>query len=216
MATKQNQYLRNDTQVAALAREFVQNATAVDNVRGTYLRILVAHALQELSKSQLKRYSTATALASVETVHTHLYAVVLEAVTTDDVRAEPGLDAGERRRRTSERNRRTTFARSSKSELANFVKAGGRLDQLTPETVTRDALRDVIRAARAGPASVPERFEHYADRVETALRSFMEQDADAAREAAESLRHRLAVLIKPPKRMTGTRRVGDMTLHAEQ
>lgn len=215
MATKQNPYLRNDTQVAQLAREFVQNATAVDNVRGTYLRILVAHALQELSRSQLKRYSTATALASVETVHAHLYAVVLEAVTTDDVRAEPGLEAGERRRRTAERNRRTTFARSSKSELANFVKAGGRLDQLTPETVTRDTLRDVIRAARAGPASVPERFTTLADRLETTLRSYVEQDAEAAREALDDLRHRLQAVVTPPKRMTGTRKVKDLTLHAE-
>lgn len=215
MVAKTN-YLATDAQVATLTREHVQNAQGAATGQETFLRILLAHSLRELSKGQHKRHSAAEALASVETAYAHLYAIVLEAVTTPDLTADnPDLDKAEKRRRAQERNRRSGFARSSKSELATFVKLGGRLVTLEPATVTRDILRAFIKSARAGPASAPERVEAAATRLENVLRELAAEDLSAAKDALDDLRHRLQAVVTPPKRMTGTRRVGDITLRAE-
>lgn len=212
---KKTDYLATDAQVASLARDYVQSATGAENARGTFLRILVAHSLREFSRSQMKRHTQAEQLACVETAHAHLYQVVLEAVTTPEIQADAEVDVDERRRRTLERNRRTTFARTSKSALAGYVKAGGKLASLDPSTVTRDTLTQFVRSAREGPASAPERFDAAKTRLEKALRDLLEQDPVAAREAFDTLQHELQAIVTPPKRMTGTRKVGGITLHAE-
>lgn len=214
MPSKTN-YLATDAQVASLAKDYVQNASGVESARGTYLKIHLAHALQEIAKGTAKRHTAAETLAAVETTHARLYAVVLEAVTTPDIAKAEDLSPEESRRRAQERNRRSAFARSSRSELANFIKLGGRLLTLTPETVTRDALRQFIRTARAGPASIHDRLEAAVKRTETILREMTEEDADAARNALDDLQHRLQAVVTPPKRMTGRRKVGNITLTAE-
>jgi hypothetical protein len=224
-------YLATDEQVASLAKDYVKNAEGAENARGTYLRILVAHSLRELHKSSHKRYSTAEALGAVEAAHTHLYAIVVEATLTPDVMPEPGASDEERRRRTTERNRRTTFARSSKSALVGFIKAGGRLATLTPAEVNRDALTRFARAAREGPKTLQERFEGLAERLAekdptlargvvgelhvNLLKQLMKEDPEAGREAVEGLQVELEAILTPPRRMTGKRKVGSLTLHAE-
>jgi hypothetical protein len=209
-------YLATDEQVAALAKEYVASATSAENARGTYLRILLAHALRELHKGSHKRHTAAEALGAIETAHSHLYTVVTEATLTPDVTPDPDASDVERRRRTQERNRRTNFARSSKSDLTNFVKAGGRLVTLTPETVSRDELRRFARAAREGPKALPDRVASAVERLETLVRQLMEQDPDGAREVVEGLQLELQTIVTPPKRMAGKRKVGNITLHAEQ
>jgi hypothetical protein len=211
----QKGYLATDTQVATLARDYVTNANGAEQARGTYLRILVAHSLRELSKSSSKRVTTAEALGAVETAHAHLYAVVVEATLTPDVAPDPEASDEERKRRTQERNRRTTFARTSKSALVGFIKAGGRLVTLTPEDVTRDALTHFARAAREGPATLPDKVRATADRLGTLLKQLAEEDPEAARELVDALSTDMQVIVSPPKRMTGTRKVGNITLTAE-
>lgn len=238
-------YLASDEQVASLAKEYVTSATGAETARGTYLRILLAHSLRELHRGSHKRHTAAEALGAVETAHAHLYAVVVEATLTPDVTPDPNLSDEERRRRTQERNRRTNFARSSKSEIAGFIKAGGRLVTLTPETITRDTLRQFSRAAREGPKSLPERVTAAVDRLASLSEQLMEedpkttakaapktiahigevlavfvqrladQDADAARGAVTDLQVELQAIVSPPRRMTGKRKVGGLTLHAE-
>jgi hypothetical protein len=215
MAPQAKGYLASDAQVATLAREYVANATGAEQARGTYLRILVAHSLRELSKSTHKRYSAAEALGAVETAHAHLYAIVVEATLTADTAPDPDASDEERKRRTQERNRRTTFARTSKSALANFVKAGGRLVTLEPETVTRDALARFTRTAREGPASLPDRVKSTVERLETMLKQLAEESPEAAREVVEGLTLELQSIVTPPTRMRGTRKVGNLTLTAE-
>lgn len=208
-------YLATDAQVAALAKDYVTNADGAERARGTYLRILTAHSLRELQKSPHKRHSTAEALGAVEAAHAHLYAVVMEATTTPDVAPDPDASDVERKRRTQERNRRTTFARTSKSALVGFIKAGGRLVTLTPEEVNRDTLTRFARAAREGPAALPDRVKSTVERLETLLRQLAAEDADAAREVVDGLSVELKSIVSPPRRMTGSRKVGNITLHAE-
>jgi hypothetical protein len=208
-------YLATDTQVATLARDYVTNSTGADQARGTYLRILVAHSLREIAKGAHKRVSTAEALGAVEAAHAHLYGVVVEATMTPDVAPDPEATDEERRRRTQERNRRTTFARTSKSALTGFVKAGGRLASLTPEQVNRDELTRFARAAREGPASLPDRVKSIAERLQTLVRQLTAEDPEAAREAVDAVSTELQVIVTPPKQMRGTRKVGNITLTAE-
>lgn len=214
MATQAKGYLATDAQVASLAREYVTSANGAEQARGTYLRILVAHSLRELHKGTHKRYSAAESLGAVETAHAHLYAIVVEATMTPDVVPDPDASDIERKRRTKERNRRTTFARTSKAALTGFVKAGGRLSTLTPEEVNRDTLTQFARAAREGPASLPDRVRSTVERLETLVKQLAEQDIEAAREAVDALRIELQAIVTPPKRMRGSRKVGEMTLHA--
>lgn len=211
----QKAYLATDAQVASLAKQYVTNADGAEQARGTYLRILVAHSLRELQKGAHKRHTAAESLGAVEAAHAHLYGVVVEAVLTPDVAPNPEASKEERARRTLERNRRTTFARSSKADLTGFVKAGGRLSTLTPESVTRDALRRVVRAAREGPAALPDRVKATVERLEGLVKQLAQEDLEAAREIVDGLKMELRAIVTPPKRMRGTRKVGDITLHAE-
>lgn len=215
MAPQAKGYLASDAQVAALAKEYVTNADGAERARGTYLRILVAHSLRELHKSPHKRHSTAEALGAVETAHAHLYGVVVQSTLTPDIAPDPQHTKEERSRRTIERNRRNTFARTSKSALVGFIKAGGRLAALTPEEVNRDTLTRFARAAREGPATLPERAKSTGERLLTTVRALMAQDPEAARTLVDGLNVELQSIITPPKRITGSRKVGNITLHAE-
>lgn len=208
-------YLATDAQVASLAKDYVTHADGSEQARGTYLRILVAHAQRELSKSDHKRHSAAESLGAIETAHAHLYGVVLEAITTPDIALVSDASDVERKRRAQERNRRSTFARSSKSALAGFVKAGGRLASLIPDDVTRDQLTKFTREAREGPVALPDRVETTAKRLETLVKQLMAEDPDAAKTAVEALSWDLQAIVTPPKQMRGTRKVGEMTLRAE-
>jgi len=212
----QKAYLATDAQVATLAKEYVTNADGADKARGTYLRILVAHSLRELQKGSHKRHTQAESLGAVEAAHAHLYAVIVEAVLTPDVKPDPDASTEERARRTQERNRRTTFARTSKSALVAFIKAGGRLVTLTPEDVTRDALTRFARAAREGPAALPDRVNATVERLEALVKKLMEEDPAAAKEIVDGLSVELHAIVTPPTRMRGSRKVGNLTLHAEQ
>lgn len=216
MATAQHKgYLATDAQVAALAREYVTSANGAEQARGTYLRYLTAHSLRELQKSQHKRHSTAEALGAVEAAHAHLYGVVVESTLTPDVVPDPQHSKEERNRRTLERNRRTTFARTSKAALVGFIKAGGRLASLTAEEVNRDTLTRFARAAREGPASLPDRARTTGERLLAVVRALMAEDPEAARTLVDGLSVELQSILTPPKRMTGSRKVGNITLHAE-
>lgn len=212
----QRAYLATDAQVAILAKQYVTSADGAEQARGTYLKYLVAHALRELQKSPHKRHTAAESLGAVETVHAHLYGVVVEATITPDIAPDPEATPEERNRRTQERNRRTTFARTSKSALVAFIKAGGRLLTLTPESVTRDALTRFARAAREGPAALPDRVRTTVERLEALVKQLAAEDPAAAREVVEGLSVELQAIVTPPTRMRGTRKVGNITLHAEQ
>lgn len=209
-------FLATDAQVAALARDYVTSADGTARASGTYLQYLLAHTLRELHKNPHKRYTMADAQGALAAAHAHLYAVVVEATVTPDVAPDPDVSKDERDRRTKERNRRTVFARTSKADITAFIKAGGRLATLDPATVTRDMLRKFASAAREGPAALPDRVRSTADRLEALVKQLVEEDREAAAQIVESLSVELHAIVTPPKLMRGSRKVGNITLHAEQ
>lgn len=200
-------YIVTDAALATLARDYVDGVSRADTVRGSYLRVLVAH-----SKRALRSVKN-NALEAVEQTHLHLYGVVLKAITTPDLEAVEGLIAEERDRRTRERNRRSNFARTAKSTLIAWIKAGGQLNTLKPGTVTKDALQAAYATVRAGPANARERWVRLESRVEALLKTLLDDDLEAAQELADSLQAKIAAAVQPKQLTRSKKKVGEMTLH---
>lgn len=207
-------YIASDATLKTLAQQYVTGADAADEVRGVYLKVLVAHALREAQNLSHKRITMPDAIGAVTAAHSLLYAVILDAVTTADVAADDSLDKDERSRRARERNRRTTFARTAKSTLLSFVKAGGRLVTLDPASVTKEFLRTFTQQARQGPKTLPDQIKAARARLGKLVAALKEQDADAAQEEVDTTSTTLQAVVTPPKQMRGTRRLKDVTLQA--
>lgn len=144
-----NRYVMTDIQIETFARDLVGAVDAVNNGRTTYLRVLVAGVQSTLGK--VKRGKTLTGetqLSVLSDVSARAYAAVLKGITTPDIANEDGLDKAEATRRSIERNKRSTFARSAKSVLAGWISAGGDMRALDVDTVTRDPLMADTRATR--------------------------------------------------------------------
>lgn len=207
-------YIASDATLKTLAQNYVSGSDAADEVRGVYLKVLVAHSLREAQNLSNKRITQADAQGAVAAAHALLYAIILDAVTTPDVAADDGVDKDERRRRSKERNRRTTFARTAKSTLLGFVKAGGRLATLEPATVTKEQLRTFAQQARQGPKAVVDQIKAARSRLEKLLATLKETDPEAAQEEVDTTGTTLQAIVTPPKPMRGTRRLKDVTLRA--
>lgn len=148
-----NHYVANDAQVEGLAHECYKAGIAVQRTDGIYLRVLIAGCQAKLGATKRGRApSVESQLSVVEQVHERFYAAVLRGVTTPDVVNEGNLEAAERNRRTLERNRRSNFARQSKSTLAAYAAAGGDIRAIEVATVTKGALRVATPATQAGGA----------------------------------------------------------------
>lgn len=148
--------------------EIARLAAAGDSVTGrvgdVYLKILTRVAAGYVMAADVD-----PRLAALEKANGYAYPAVLEGITTDDVRPDPGLDKGEQKRRSLERNRRSNFARTSASALRGWISAGGELENLMPEHVTKQWLQEqthMMRAAAAAAESVSEPPDSMAPRGE--------------------------------------------------
>lgn len=94
---------------------------------GTYLRVLIAHTLQDIGP--IRKVTKQAVLAVLEGVHERLYASVMKGVG-DEAVALP------------ERHRRATFARTAASTLRRYVVRNGDIRKIDIDTVTKGKLRD--------------------------------------------------------------------------
>jgi len=216
-------YLVTEAALAALAKDYASGVEQTEGVRGTYLRILVAHSKRELETAGVKRATTDAALAAVQRAHEALYTIVLAAITTPDIAPDDEADADETRRRTKERNRRSTFARTSKTTLVRAIEAGERLAALDPATVTKEMLQARYAQVRAGPGTATERIARLRASLERLVRELAEEDKDAAQAAVRETQKGLRAALKPApaepeqpavRPLTRKRKqVGELTLH---
>lgn len=208
-------FIANEAVLKTLAKDYVTGADAVSEVNGTFLKILVAHSQREAATLAHKRITQADALGAVAAAHGTMYAIIKDAVTTPDIAADDSLDKGERTRRAKERNRRTGFARSAKSTLLGFIRAGGRLVGLEPATVTKEQLRSFAQAARQGPKGIADQIEAAKSRLAKLVDLQKQEDPEAAQSSVQDVSMTLQSVVTPPKPITGRRRVKDLTLQAE-
>jgi hypothetical protein len=190
---KPKDFLLDDAGVAALARDYVDGVSRTDRVSSTYLRVLVAHSQKELNA---KRVTEDAALAAVGRAHTRLYAIVMQAVTTEDIAPDPDLPAEEAHTRAMERNRRSNFARTAKSTLVAWIYAGGKLRSLDPATVIKADLR-ALYAGKTPP--LPARIKRTEARLTTLLKELAEEDLGAARERVTELIRALTDAVPMPQ-----------------
>lgn len=143
IATKieQGNWVANEQQVEALAHERYAGASAVANVDGTYLRILLVGIQARLGPKRRGRIALDTQAQVLEETHKRFYDAVLRGVTTPDIAIDETLPQAERSARALERNRRSAFARSAKSTLATAAASGVDLRGLDVALVTKASLR---------------------------------------------------------------------------
>ncbi len=179
-----NAYMMTEAQVEALATERITGAAAVDQLDGTYLRGLVAGAQSKLGAKRGRSPAATVQLEALEGIAVSFYAAVLRGVVTADIALGSTLDAAEVSRRTLERNRRATFARTAKSTLVAWIKAGGDIRGLDAATVSKSELRASVVAAKgeAPPTS----------RIERAQRAIL---AAVAREGPGEARAHLQAVV---------------------
>ena len=198
-------YLVNDTTVAALARAYADARGTIDNVKGAYLRVLVAHAKDLAAKAQTR--TPESDMQAMLATHDRLYAIVLAAITTPDIAADDAQPKDERQRRALERNRRSTFARTAKSTLQAYLKAGGSLPDLDPNKVTKESLR-----VASPPARPPETSATILEkRIEDVVKAMAELDREKAITFIDDLHTRLLLIVARPI-THGQMRKGELTL----
>lgn len=157
-------YVANEAQVEGLALEAYKIGLQSTRIDGTYLRVLIAGCQAKLGPVRRGRSPSAESqLAVIEETHGRFYAAVLRGVTTPDIAADPTQAGPESQRRALERNRRSGFARSAKSTLAAYARAGGDVRILVVDEVTKGSLRAATAPATLGST----------DRVSTAQRSLL-------------------------------------------
>src|SRR6185437_4599426 len=94
--------------IRKLACQYADGKKTAVTARGQYFRALVETSQMELDGTA----DQAAQRTAVRAVHRRFYAIVEEAIASDEVLLEAGIP---RKRIGKERNRRTNFARSSHS-----------------------------------------------------------------------------------------------------
>lgn len=145
-----NLYLMTEAQIETLAQEHTQGLAGLDKLDGTYLRALVTGSQGKLGPKKGKRPTEDAQLTALESVAVPFYAAVLRGVTTDDIALDATLEHADVVTRNRERNRRAVFARTAKSTLVAWVRAGGDLRAIDVSTVTKTELRASTVAATEG------------------------------------------------------------------
>lgn len=144
-------FVATDAQVEALAHDMYTTNAKVQRIDGVYLRVLIAGCQSQLGSATPKRRKSAgdieAQMTVLEAIHERFYAAVLRGVTTPEIAADASLEPVERQRRSLERNRRSTFARTAKSTLVAYVKAGGDLRSVDVSKASKASLRGFAKPA---------------------------------------------------------------------
>lgn len=215
-APEKTGFLITDATLAILARDYAASVARAGSLRGTYLSVLVAHSKREL---KARRATTEQAIEAVERINDHFYPIILDAVVTPEIAITDDLSEEEATRRSKERTRRATFARTAKSTLVSALKAGARLQAMDPAKVTKTSLQEYYAQAREGPATVEERIQRTEGRLEDLVTKLAQEDLDKAQRFVEELQERLEAILEeqkpetPVRQMKGKRQVGELTLH---
>lgn len=198
-------FLATDEQVQLLAGRYSTGLQAQDSVRGCYLKVLTAATIKAAKPAKGKQTEI---MAHLDSVHEGYYALVIKGVTTPDVADDESLDQEQRTARSLERNRRSNFARSAKTSLTTYLKAGGDLFRLDPDTVTKRELQTFVTAMRqrsAEPGALKHRTELAVTRIEELFRELADEDKPTALSTVQDLMNRMGNLLSEMGRDAATK-----------
>jgi len=191
-------YLAKPEQVAQLALAYNSANDSRSNTQATYLRVLVASLCHELKidRKHARLPDIDAQLLALEAVSDRFYPSIVEAVIPVALQAVPGEPAGIARNKALQRNSRTNFARSSKSTLVSFVKAGGNIRTLDVATMSKHdmvAQTHELNAERSGkPVATA---QPSISRFVAQVRVLAESDRKAALALVESARDSLTECV---------------------
>lgn len=201
-------YLANDATIAALARAYAAGTVAQSSTRGTYLRVLLAHTQTTLGAPRpalhdARRFATlqpdaiAAQQKALKATHDRLYAIVLDAISSDALRDSPRLKPAERSARARQRNIRSNFARSAAATLRAVSKAGYDLHELGVKDAAKGRLAALARKRMPQEHDdQPQRRAALATaRAVTALEALAGIDHEGAVQAGQLLIDRAAALL---------------------
>lgn len=212
---ERNHYVATAAQVETLAANHYTHDAGLVSTSGTYLRVLVAAVQAQIGSGKRGKPDQ---LAVIERVDAMLYPAVLRGIVTPDCAPANGtpLDAAEATRRSLERNRRASFARSAKSTLVAFTRAGGDIRRLDVHTVSKGQLRKAT-----APAESQNPLERRIDRahgvIERSIVAMARGDPHAARDALSKLMDDLRKVLErlgPDEDEAGTTTVVTARRHA--
>lgn len=175
-------YAATEAQVETLAHAVVLGKQG----ESTYLRVLVAHCQAKTGTATRRKLPTESAEAIIDEVHGKLYPAVQRGVQSNGLGGD-GMDQ-------KEVNRRSTFARTSASELRGFVARGGDLRTLKVDELTRAQLRKFGVTVPTGTRA-ERSLQKSADALERAARRVARGDPDAAAERIEATIAKLQAVL---------------------
>jgi hypothetical protein len=166
-------YAATASQVETLAH------TVVLGKRGesTYLRVLTAHCQAEAGTGRRKMRAE-DAEAIIDRVHARLYPSVQKGVASNGLGEDGEVPQ-------PEINRRSTFARTSASELRTFVNRGGDIRGLKVPELTRAQLRKFGAPVPVGTRA-ERSLQKSSDAMVRAAKRIARNDPDKARERIEA------------------------------
>lgn len=184
-ALAKSNFVASDEQIETLARLNLTGLQQTDNVRGSYLKVLVAGVQKAIGKPAARGARKLSEAAEVlAQVHERYYAAVLKGITTPDVADDESLDRDARTARSLERNRRSNFARSAKSLVNKFIDSGGDVMTINATTVTKTELQSFVLSMRQKLQATGVTLEHKAQlamaRIDEAARELADEDKEAA------------------------------------
>lgn len=187
-----SKYAMSESQVEALAGDYANASDAAGRLGMTYLRVLVSacQAILGTSPKRRTRIPIPEQAQVVGDVAGKYYAAVLRGVTTPDIVPDDTLPQEEQSARSRERNRRSTFARSAKSTLLAYIRAGGDMRALEVESVARDALGAFVRKQR-GQSETRFRIERH---IAAVVRAATAEAKDKPTVAKADLEHAIEAL----------------------
>lgn len=176
-------YMASPAQVEQLASVLANSTSQVADADSCYLKVVVAamQATMGVGKpGPRKAYTPETQLAVLNSTVLPFYQAVLRGVTTPDIEDKKGLDKDEAKRRALERNRRSIFARTTKSTLVAFIKTGGDVRAVDVQTVTKGWLRPGQQPSKPRKVSAIARVASATNSLMAALETLCKKDADKA------------------------------------
>lgn len=175
-------YAATEAQVETLAHAVVLGKRG----ESTYLRVLAAHCQAQLGRGRRPLPADAQE-AVIDKVHERMYPHVQKGVQAN---GNGGSELSQ-----AEVNRRSTFARTSASELRGYVTRGGDLRTLVVGELTRNFLRKFGKAVPTGTRA-ERSLANSTDAVERAARRVARGDPDAAYDAIEAAIAKLQAVLE--------------------
>lgn len=183
-------YIATPDDIEHLARRHMEALAGGATLRLTYLRALVATAQADLglkpgkTSKKTTPETLKTQLAAVDKTHDRFYTSVLQGVEAGLPAVDP--EAGRVRDRKQLMHRRANFARSAKSTLRAWLKAGHDLATLIPQKVTKYALAVAVTRKAKVSSAVGPTVERWVGRLRRLLRAAVKTDKEGTVTALEN------------------------------